>query len=118
MGAAENFAKRVKAISKDIEKHARGGEHENVMKLFNAINRLEDSTNSAELRGTPENEGRWEACKSLRQAVRAAEETAYQNRTAARHADISRLNLEARQKAHQDPYGDVGYGDKYRVRKG
>ncbi len=90
MGAAENFIKRFKTISRDIEKHALGGEHENAMKR--------------------------ESCKALRQAVRAAEESAYVARQAGRSAEISRLSLESRQKAHQDPYGDVGYGDKYRVK--
>lgn len=105
MSDADTFLKRFKKISKDIENHARGEDRDNQMKIFKAIDRLEDLTNSGELRGTPENEARWESLKSLRMATRAAEETAYQARVAGRNTKISQLKQEhASRFENTDPY--------------
>ena len=92
--AAKKFVAAHRKIERMILEHAKGEEHENQMKIFKAINRLEDSTNGPELRGSPENEGRWEACKALRVATRAAEEAAYAARQAGRSAEIARLKFE------------------------
>ncbi len=88
------------------------------MRLFKKIEKLEDLTNDdPELRHSPENEARFEACKMLRQAVRDAEEQAFAARQSARGKEISELALKSRQQGHENPYGDVGYGDKYRTRR-
>jgi hypothetical protein len=103
--AAKKFTTAHRKIERSILEHAKGGDREDQMKIFKAIDRLEDMTGKSELRGSPENEGRWEACKSLRAATRAAEESAYAARQAGRNVEIARLKLEHANRAeNRDPY--------------
>ena len=90
----EKFAERVRKLAREIEKHAQGGDSGDEKRLFDAVSRLELAP---EARG--ENNPLYEAATNLRRALRAACETAFHARQAARSAEISALRQEHR--AHQ-----------------
>lgn len=105
MGAADNFEKRLRKIGRDIEKLSLGEEHEEMMRIFRSIDRLEDTLHGSELRGDPENESRYERIRAIRKANRVAGDIAYQARTEARNREISRLRGEhASRFENVDPY--------------
>ncbi len=113
----EKFLATYRKLEREIMRYAQGGEREEGQRLSKAINRLYDLNNDPELRDDASaNEGRHNAISCLKQAKLAADDAAFAARQAAGAREVSRLTLEARQKAHQDPYGDVGYGDRYRVK--
>ncbi len=110
------FMAAARKIERAIAAHAKeGGEHEDTRALYKAIDRLDDRASKPELRGSPERDQYLDICSDLRRSVRPAEEAAQVVRTANRQAEIARLRLESR-RAGYDEIGDVGYGDKYRVK--
>ncbi len=109
------FMAAARKIERAIAEHAKGGEREDEPALYKAIDRLDSRANKPELRGSPERDQYYDICSNLRGSVAPAKEAAQLARAAGRNAEIARLRIESR-RAGYDAVGDVGYGDKYRVK--
>ncbi len=84
-------------LRRDIAEHAKGGEHDETLKLYRATDRLEDRIRKID----GDREALYEIAKVLRQSIRLAEDAAYVARVEWRNNEIKRLNQQIRESQPQ-----------------
>ena len=103
--AAKLFDTAARKLGRQIALYGETGEGD-AMKLFGAINRLEDRLTSGRcgnyLRGTASAQARQDVPATLRSSLRSVEDAARAARQAARDAEIVRLNSELLEQRRSD----------------